>query len=625
MNKLGTENWSLVAFLLGYVVLLVTLPSWIPPSSEVFSAAAVEGYNTGVAYLSVLIWSIAGMVFFAKRKSVEPLPVSEQDTELGRLIWWELAVVAILFSAAFYPEFLARYAPYGEDQYFLAALHRMSCGQIPYKDFEFTYGPLMLFPIWEWMEVFGVSATSYFSMLSLAEGLTFAAVLAVLQLFIRDRRYRFLAFLILFPFLFNTLLGFSYNGLRKLLPIFAVFLVCYRPFDIRHQVAAAVLLGLHLAYSLEYAIAGAAAVTGVYTLCFFAGDRGRSIKGLLSTGILSALVWALTIFFLVGDSLPDYVAATLSILDVMSGGHAAFPFYWTLNSLSLFGLLAMGCIIAGSGLRRVKTLDINTGDRLFLAAIVYALVLLKSGLTRADLWHLIGPFLLLIFAFLTVRTGNCFRVSGSQGRIVMALLVVASLTHLIGIAPTGSLYASGYLRGALDYVSGQPDEAGVRSRAPIFETERSEPRQEYIELAERLASPEMESKPVLFYGRTWHMGPVIGVCKTQFPLDDLMYNERSAPAVGFLEQNPDALILMEKRAYARLFQGDHSLPQFDLSLMKKIGRILSTIHYDYRETEWNLQNTARDRTTGSYVAERYEMDAEFGDVVLLRPISSPAE
>lgn len=625
MNKHVTSSWTQFAFFGGYILLLVTLPRWIPPASDVFSAAAVEGYNTSVAHLSVLIWSIAGLVFFARNNSAEHLHAPQRNEELGSLIWWELAVVAVLFSAAFFPEFLASYAPYGEDQYFLAALHRMSCGQVPFKDFEFLYGPLMLYPIWEWMKVFGVSATSYFGMLSVAEGLTFAVVLAVLQLFIRDRRYRWLAFLILLPFLFNTLLGFSYNGLRKLVPIFAVFMVAHRPFDIRNQMAASILLGLHLAYSLEYAIAGIAAMTGMYALCFFAGERGRVIKALLLLGSSTALVWALAILVMVGSSLGDYVSATFRILDVMSSGHAAFPFYWTLNSLALFGLLALSCIVVGSGLSRLRTKDIGTGDRLFLAAIIYALVLLKSGLTRADLWHLIGPFLFLIFVFLTVKSGNCFRVSNRQRQIAMVLLVIGSLTHLVGVAPTGSLYAAGYVRGALDYVAGSPEKVRVRARATIFETERSEPREEYIELAEYLASSEKQSKPVLFYGRTWHMGPVIGVCKTQFPLDDIMYNERTEPAVAFLEQNPDSLIVMEKRAFARLFQGDDEVPEFDLTLTKKIGRILSTIHYDYRETEWNLQNAARDAATGRYVSERYEIDAEFGDVVLLRPINTPAE
>jgi hypothetical protein len=609
---------------------LIVIPRLIPSDPAVMSAAAVDGYSTTAAFWTVLAWALLVTGTFAARQRrgqfndagarYEPSAASGHDEgRPGHLDWRELLVVFAVFAAAYFPPFLARYGPYSEDLYFLAALARMDCGQLPYRDFGFLYGPTMIYAAWAWSQLFGAGLGSYFGLLALIEGLLFALLMGVLQRLVPQRRQRYLVFLLLLPFLFNNLFGLNYNGLRFLVPTLAVVLAALRPHDRAATVGCALLLGIHLTYSHEYALAALIAILGMHAVLFLRGQRRESLLAASTIGFGSAAIWLAVTLLLLRDTMASYLEFSAQVVSMMSAGHAGFRFYWTANSLALFGLLTMACLIVGRRVGSGTVATLEAGGRLMLGGVLFALVALRSGLTRADLWHLNPSFLPLLLAFLLPVSIRVIPHAGLR-RLALGLVLIASLSFLVGIAPMGSLYVTSFLRGAVDVLSATPTGAQAGSRVRGIETERTHPRADLLALSSYLNGPERADQPVLFYGRTWDVPPRIGVCPAHYKLDDLMYSEFSRREAAFLEEHAATLIVIREEDYTRLFglsDGDASHAALVLTPAKQLGRWLSTVHYDSAETEARLQDEARERLTGGYVRSRYAPAARFGDLVVL--------
>lgn len=628
------DSVLIIVLYCGFLVLLVVIPRLVPTSTGVVSAAAVDGYNTEAAFWTALLWSLLVIFTFAMLQHLRlratshiGTPANEASTSLvgearpGSLAWRELLAVFTLFALAYFPFFLARYGPYMEDIIFISALDRMDCGQLPYRDFAFVYGPLMIYPVWAWSQVFGVSMVSYYGFLALIEGAQFALLMGVLQYFIPQRRQRYWVFLLLLPFLFDTLLGLNYNGMRRLVPALVLILAAHRPFSRPANILCAIVLGLHLAYSHEFALAALLGVLGMYGVMLLQGERAESIRAASLITVGAVGTWLVATALVLGDSMPSYIEHAGDVMSMMSSGHAGFRFYWTVNSMALFGLLTIGCVTIGKVLLPSPEVALKTGDRLMLGAVLFALVTLKSGLTRSDLWHLNAAFLPLLFAFLLILPSKAMAVIDTQRGLARGLIVVASLTYLIGIAPTGSLYAASYLRGFVDTLSGPPgaSEKDV-TRTHSIEFERTQPGADFVAMGRFLAAPERAHRPVLFYGRAWDVPPRVGVCPGDYKLDDLMYSEFSRPESSYLEEHPDTLVVIRSEDYKRLYGlADRNASQSGLVLTptKQLGRWLSTVHYDSAEAEARLQDETRERLTGKYIRNSYKLAADFGSYVIL--------
>lgn len=615
----------------GLVVALLFIPRFVPTKPDVFSAAAADGYNTVAAYWVAAGWSMLVILVAAWvgwKEQISPASPSPDTapyavTATGQLNWRELMIVFALFALAFFPPFLARYGPYIEDQYFLLALTRMNGGQVPYRDFAFLYGPLMIYPLWIWNQLIGFSMASFYGFLSLVEGLQSLILMAVLQYFIPNRGRRYLTFVMLLPILWNTTLGLNYNAMRWLVPSLIVVLAAYRPPDRRTVALCAALLGVHLAYAHEYALAALAAIAGVYVL---EALRERQLTGvrpavMLLTG--SAIVWLVVVTAVLRSHVPSYIGHATDIVKMMSSGHAGFRFYWTVNSLAIFGLLLIACLNIGKGWRSGPGRQLVSGDRLLLGAVLFALVALRSGLTRADLWHLNPGFLPLVLAVLLRLPMNAFRLTTGQYRGAFALAAAASVTMLVGNAPMGSRYAMGYLDGLIDTLTAAPrgtDDGGTRVQS--IEFERTHPRADLVALGRYLGAPDRSHQPVLFYGRAWDISPRVGVRPEDYKMDDLLYTEFSQPDSDYLRAHSDALVVIQAPDYQRLYgmvDPDTPRTSADLTPVKQLGRWLSTPHYDSLETEARLLDETRDRLTGAYVRSNYVFAARFDEYVVLAP------
>lgn len=593
------------------VAALPVVPRWVSGSTQGVSAALAEGYNTGAAFWTVVVWSLIVVATFAWRhRRVNALPSAGAGSEPDQRSvpagpaarrWLERGAVFFVASLAYSPLFLARYAPYSEDVYFLTALGRLDCGQVPYQDFGFLYGPLMLYLPWGWSQIFGVGVASYFAFLSLFEGLQFAIVIAVLQRLVPSPRERYAVFAVLAIFLYNNLFGLNYNGARWLVPALAVLLTARRPSDRATAVWCAVLLGLHLAYSHEYAVAALVAITAIFALVAWRDPRA-AVRAWLTIGGASIAIWAAVVFLLLGTSVPAYVQHVREIVSLMASGHAGFRFFWTANSLALFGLLTLACVIVGATLG--SGAGARPGPRFLIGAVVFTLVALKSGLTRADLWHLEPPFLPLLLAFVLPWSSGVLLPQPAVRTVARGLVAVAAATFLIGIAPMASLHAVSLARGVRDAIGGRA------LRPPLGHDLHA--------LAQFLTDPD--DSPVLFYGRAWALSSRIGVCPAHYKLDDLMYSEFLRPEAEYLASHPETRVVIRRDEFAALSGGRnaHAPGRLALTPMKQIGRWLSTVHYDAADTEARLQNEARARLTGDYLRRTYEPAAAFGEYLVLK-------
>lgn len=630
-------------FFLGYVLLLVTVPYWVPLAPDVASAAAVEGYNNNIAFLAMAGWSAVGVLLFAlggvagwfgSEAAPEERRAADSPHPFTRRHAVELLLVFIGVCLLYFPFFLARYGPFTEEQVFLTALHRMMGGQKPYVNFEFLYSPLMLYLAYGWTRLFGYSLTSYYAYMALLEAVPYTLLLAVLQRVFPQPRQRYLAFLLISSFLLNVLLAPNQNGLRKLIAIFGLLLIAERPDSWRRVLPGGLLLGLQLAYSHDYGLAGVAAMLALYGWLFLRSWHGRYLLYALGAGAAAGVVWVGLTLLVMGGDFPAYLTETLYLLGRFGAGEAGFRFYWTANGLALFALLALAGTLVGSGLFRQRKVAVTAGDALLFTAVVYALVALKSGLNRSDLWHLDPGFLLLLVAFVWPWPRRVFAVGPWGQRLAVGLLLLAGTTYLFGLLPNGSHVARGWWRGLVDTaVAPIPPGAALDipigcclTRAPTIELERSHPRPEILQLADYLAQPDRANAPVLFYGDLWSLGVNIGVYKTDLINDDFLYSdERGLALRQFLIDRPTALVIIRRPLYDRLYglADPHSFPEmaerFSPTLAKQLGGWLSTIHYHGVEMEQGVREQRWTRTVGVYVRDHYQSVAEFGDMLVLAP------
>ena len=616
----------------GFVPLLSIVPTLVRGNPTVMSAAGAAGYNTVVAWRVALIWTLAGIAacLAAGRAGRLPITADAGDAGVERPLtssrrWLECAIIAGLVLIAFWPPFLARYGPYIEDAIFATALHRMHGGMVPYLDFEFLYGPLMLVPASWWMRLTGYSLRHYYIYLALLETFQYVLLAVYLQWLMPRFRDRLVVFVVIAVLLANPLLGINYNGVRRLLPLGALLLLARDPSSIRRAAPAGMLLGLSVAWSHDFGLVTVAAAAGLYGLLWLRTPRASLAVTAAVLGVAAVGTWLLVSYLLLGHGFAAYLADTRSLVARFSAGEAGFRFYWTANALAAFGLLAGGIVVLGRGLARWRDSEPAWGDCFFIAAMFTTLLSLKSGLNRSDVWHLDGAFFPLIVACLLPLPRRTMRWSRASARVGAALIGVLAGTNLLGNAPIAAYMAQGWYRGLRDVADARPTLPGACAReteAPCIENERSRPRADVVALGAYLAEPAQRGRRVLLYGELWAFGERLGVYKRDHLNDDFIYDDARGIAAGeWLAQRPDGMVIMARPWYERLVAppGDSvgRTTPFQPSLAKSAGEWLSSVHYRGVVVERPLVELRWRRTVGARVRADYRLERTFGDLVVL--------
>ena len=624
---------GLVLGLLCYALFIVGVgwgPYLWPPSGSVASAASVEGYNTNLAHLLAVLISIVTVGIFAiwSRGSRNDANGIQKASTLTipwkRQHFVEAAVIAIVVSIVYWPSILSRGGPYIEDSYFLTALHRMAGGLQPFKDFEFVYGPLMLYLSYFGVALWGYSMQAYFTVLCAAEVAVFLLLYVIVRVHFPRLRDRLTVFIVGAILLCNTLMGFNWNGLRRLLPIVAILLVTGNPSRMGVVIGGAVIAGIELAYSQDLGMATVITVGAIYAfLALWEKRLSHAIRG-LCFAVVAAAVGAAIITAVLGDRVPTYLLANWQLVNRFSAGETGFRFYWTANSLAAFGLLCLACILVGWGVAKRERVQPISGDLLLLGGFVYTLIVLRSGLNRADMWHIGSAVLCLVFAFTLPRPRAVFSDAAPVQKLAGALVFVLVCTYAVALLPSLSFVAQGWVAGLSDSIR-RPvlPSAGVVTRAPNVELERAHPDAELLRAGAYLAESDKRNKPVFFYGEAWGLDKRLGVYKTAYVTDDVLLSDDAGLSTrNQLEHQPDTLVVIDREAYTRLFGIDRTnalteTAWYGDTRIKIIAGWLSTVHFAAAPVERRARENRWERTIGSYLRTHYQNVAEFGDIVVL--------
>lgn len=631
LMNLRSSNSTVFLFWFGYVILLYFLPEAFPPDVSLPNVAARLGYNVKLAYYVIAIWTVLGFLFFAiaSKKgwlewNTEIIPSKSRNESHKTLslkqLWLPCLAIGSLVALIYWPAFLARYGSYIEDQYFINVLLRMQNGQIPYSDFEFLYGPLMIYLAHYWVNIFGYSLQGYYSLLACLQVSFFIVVLFLFQHHIRDSRERYLAFILFALFSFDSLLGLNYTGWRIMFSILAIMLVSARPYSCLSSLVAGGLVAIQLAYSYEYGVIAMISIFAIYCSSFFLQQRKNAIYSACCF-ILTALLFGVIIsIVLTGDSFSDYIQATTHTLNyAQSSGLGNFRFYWTLNSLVLFVLLSIAVISVGGGLIKIlRKSPLIYGDRLLLGCLFFSLGSLRIAIQRADVWHFTLPFIPLIIFFLLQPKTHVFKFFFNIQKVAWLLIVVAVITRLIGVMPTTSYFLSGLVNGVKDITTEVPTSGQISSRVLNTLEENTTLDQQKVSMANFFTEPAINSFPVVFYWDRWEMGAQLGVVPQGYSFYQLMYTDQLKPMKVFFRENHNTLVVMSEESYGFLFENKSITDnQPELTITKKIGSWLSSIHYSQKVLEKKIKREMWRQNIGNYLSEHYEKKEKFGDTVVL--------
>lgn len=606
------------------------LPTLVPVDPSVASAASEQGYSTPTAFHLVVAWSAllfgvgwAGAARLGKIPDTDP----GADTR-GAVPPWLPLVILLVAIIAYLPPALARVGPLGEDALMLAVLHRMAHGQVPYLDFEFLYGPLLIVPV-EWLlSITGYSARAYYWVYAVLQGVGMALLCAVV---VRHRPVRWWwPALLLLPFFLDTLLGINWFGLRRLLPVLLLLYVARHPVGWRPTLIAGLGAGALLGYSHDYAIAAVVAITVLGMVEAWAQASWRRLLPVAAFGVVAVATWAAIVLSLLGvDGVRAYVATSRELVGRFSLGEAGFAFRWTLNSLALFGLMALGIARVATRWRHATTAAWLPGDRLLFLSLPYAGVLLKAGLNRSDIYHFDPPFLALIAGVVLLPPRGVFAFGHRSLAAARVLVGIAAATALLAQLPIGSYLARNLLAGTSGWITRRPvgPAEPVATRTIALLTEQQDPDADAVALAEYLALPGHAGRPVYFYAATYGLPPIVGVEKRHYINDDFMYSHARGNAERqWLEARRDALVVIRAGQWERLLEpegntapdeyGDYLAP----SLTKRVIGWLASPHLAALPYELTARERRWRETVGPALVGRYRTAATFGGILVLEPV-----
>ncbi len=613
---------------------LIYLPSWIDRPAPIMSAAGAEGYNNQVAYLLSLAWIISGTAgaWFLSRgedSSASPAPetIVEKPTLTSRRTFTFLVTLAVCL--LYFPPALAEKGPMLEECIHLTAIQRMLGGDVPYRDFEFLYGPLMLYPAYWWVSLTSFSLTAFYFYVAGLELLVFLLLLRPFQKRVPSPWIRMGAFLLLASLCFNTMLGPNQNGLRKLVGILLLFGAAQHPFNRSLWILHGIILGALFSYSQDFGAATALGFAGIYGTIVAKQHSKDAALGLLTIALFSATTWVALVGVLLGPATPSYFESLRYLTGQFNNGEAAFRFYWTANSLAVFGLLTLAICFTGRVIRARWKETAGAKELLIIGGLAYAAVMLKSGLSRADQWHLDPGIMALALAFLLPLPSRILRpMPRFQSFLGIGCIAVIALTYSFGqLHMAKYVFKKGLIGGYVQLSQEKANFAPMKPspQAPFLERKVRQPKSELGRLARFMAMTSVRERPVVAYGRTWGVPMCIGVKKTGYLTDNYIYgDERGQRLQMLLKENPNILVLIDRATFDWLqgkrdlesIQPDHNLAGF--GIQKELREILSSVHIRSLATENRLLDLRWRKLIGNYVIKNYEAVYQSKSYVVLQ-------
>lgn len=407
---------------------------WLIPTSGLarYSLSGRVGYNNRVAMVGAVLFFAAGLAWAwlnsAKKNGwatrVRDFVRADSAGKGKSVPVWLVAAMAAgsaIFVAAV--ALAQRNYPTGDDiVYFVDRLLYLINGNVPYTQFEFSYGPLFLYPqllVYRLGAPMGMSPyDAYYICLALNRMLGVAILAFVLNRLSMSKGLRIGMFLVVGLFaLWQPSMGLNYGIVRFIMPLASVIVVWQvaekKPGPWPTALAALGLVILNLAVSPEMGIA--------------------LLLGILATSFIAAIMsekryWAtfITLLTLVGGGVVVLLQHS-TFLEFLSGsGH--MPVMPTPPALLyILGLGVLGCG-AGALVRDGKWKQ----SLLVMSWTVISLVLVVPSLGRADFGHIfwngLGVLLAAPAVLAQVRLREAWIYTVSLGAVFLAVMFTYAQT-----------------------------------------------------------------------------------------------------------------------------------------------------------------------------------------------------
>lgn len=405
---------------------IFVVPWFVPHSEPVASASYTLGFNNIVASLALAALLTALFVWFLRRPVQEGSVIEKALAEmlappgsgarsLGLLIaFGTMAVATIALLLAWYQ--VLPFINFGEFGADVSRLDLMVLGLKPHVDFQYNYGPAMLYPAYWLYSALGgkMSIDAAYCVILLTHWAAGLSLLFYTVGTLCRGRNGTVVFLCVSLAVFNLSMGVGYSPLRFLLPL-ACLLFLHRTFckwsdngtaGLARLAAVAALLSLaSLSISPEMGISTSAGIIAFFAALFFTPHRRYSILALVPLVALGVAVFVFS---------ANYLEGVFSV----GGGANNFPIFPTPHVLFL---VAAGCLV----LPRLGVIGVrerNPNGALAIGLVIALGLLLPAAFGRCDPGHLLfnGLGIAVLFLALAIRIPN--RVAASLMTITYLLI-----------------------------------------------------------------------------------------------------------------------------------------------------------------------------------------------------------
>jgi len=382
-------------FVLVALISIFWVPRFIPMAPSV-SDSYIFGYNNRAGILLVVTFLAIGSFLFGR--SCDAVPAEDDPAAIPNRVVAVWMLVFLLCAAGVY--LLVRgVGGVGDSGYFIYRLKDLAAGKAPYTEFEFAYGPLLLYVPLTLMRVFGLDAeTAYyiFLIVSTAAGVwLLAKIIELLDCPAERKKAIFVLFSLLS--LPGLLWGVNHFLLRFIPPIYFA-LITDR--IIRRQNNSRLVWGCVSAFAaaaitmLISPEQGTAFAFGCTSYLGLVGWRNGWLKSKPGSAIFLALCAAEAVIFWIAGR--EKLFATMK--EFSSGGNS-FPIIPSGHILFFFFCLA---ISGGWAISRIRS-GLSADGR--LSVLCVSAVLLFAALGRCDPFNvaLDGCGILLVAAAVVTK------------------------------------------------------------------------------------------------------------------------------------------------------------------------------------------------------------------------------
>lgn len=427
------------AFLLAGVFVL---PYQFPPASPILSASLLAGFNNSVAYACYVAGLGALGLLLANRFPASPVFSRVKDSRVlfgppPPFVVGVMAAHALLFFGLYLWKHGFFFA---EALYFQETAYRVEAGTRPFVDFNFFYGPALVYPTAFLARYLGLQpAYALYYIGSYLLGLYFLYVL--LAALIDDRRWVVGWFLIFAVGFFNPITGLNYTLTRFLLPPVSLLAVwrCRQRRTASRMTAASLLLATALLCSPDIGIVALLAA-GVTVAAGLFADRAvwdTAVANVAATGgaIAAGIALAGAALLVIDGTTQPVVAYLRPILTFSAGGWNT-PIDPSVPMLTLLGFGVMAAAI----LWRTWCADPASATAPLAAGYAAMFVLMERAIFgKADVEH-------IAFSGLpSFCLAACWSVAGVRGRgrgtwaaaaLVVGVIVPLQFYHAMLFLPS---------------------------------------------------------------------------------------------------------------------------------------------------------------------------------------------